>query len=234
MAKKEKVQEMFNGIAPKYDLLNHLLSMGIDKSWRKKAMKVVGAGRKDLVLDIACGYRYIKSENIIEIFEIPYSTSLEAILDKVAELIKAEKAKAKGLSDQLDFQFGDSENLTFDSNTFDAVTVAFGVRNFEHLELGLTEMCRVLKPGGKVVILEFSTPEHFPMKQLYNFYFRYILPFVGGVISGNRKAYEYLPASVFAFPQGKDFLDIMRSAGYSNVSQQRLTFGIASLYVGEK
>ena len=108
------------------------------------------------------------------------------------------------------------------------------MRNFEHLELGLTEMCRVLKPGGKVVILEFSTPEHFPMKQLYNFYFKNILPFVGGLISGDRKAYEYLPASVFAFPQGEEFLNIMRNAGFSNVSQRRLSFGIASLYIGKK
>ena len=221
MAKKEKVQEMFNGIAPKYDLLNHLLSMGIDKSWRKKAMKVVGAGRKDLVLDIACG----TGDFSIEALKHGVKRVVGADISENMLAVAREKAKAKGLSDQLDFQFGDSENLTFDSNTFDAVTVAFGVRNFEHLELGLTEMCRGLKPGGKVVILEFSTPEHFPMKQLYNFYFRYILPFVGGVISGNRKAYEYLPASVFAFPQGKNFLDIMRGAGYSNVSQQRLTFG---------
>ena len=138
------------------------------------------------------------------------------------------------LADAIELKTGDCEHMEFATGMFDVVTVAFGVRNFEHLELGLQEMYRVLKTGGKVIILEFSMPEHFPMKQLYNFYFRYILPFVGGVISGNRKAYEYLPASVFAFPQGKNFLDIMRGAGYSNVSQQRLTFGIASLYVGEK
>ena len=157
MAKKEKVQEMFNGIAPKYDLLNHLLSMGIDKSWRKKAMKVVGAGRKDLVLDIACG----TGDFSIEALKHGVKQVVGADISENMLAVAREKAKAKGLSDQLDFQFGDSENLTFDSNTFDAVTVAFGVRNFEHLELGLTEMCRVLKPGGKVVILEFSTPEHF-------------------------------------------------------------------------
>ena len=148
--------------------------------------------------------------------------------------VAREKAKKRGLADRLDFQYGDSENLSFETDTFDAVTVAFGVRNFEHLELGLTEMCRVLNPGGKVVILEFSTPEHFPMKQLYNFYFKNILPFVGGLISGDRKAYEYLPASVFAFPQGEEFLNIMRNAGFSNVSQRRLSFGIASLYIGKK
>lgn len=199
--KKRRYRRCLTGSAPKYDLLNHLLSMGIDKSWRKKAMKVVGAGRKDLVLDIACG----TGDFSIEALKHGVKRVVGADISENMLAVAREKAKAKGLSDQLDFQFGDSENLTFDSNTFDAVTVAFGVRNFEHLELGLTEMCRVLKPGGKVVILEFSTPEHFPMKQLYNFYFKHILPFVGGVISGNRKAYEYLPASVFAFPQGKIF-----------------------------
>lgn len=230
MAKKEKVQEMFNGIAPKYDLLNHLLSMGIDKCWRKKAMKVVGAGRKDLVLDIACG----TGDFSIEALKHGVKRVIGAdISEKMLEVAR-EKAKNKGLTEQLDFQYGDSENLSFEDNTFDAVTVAFGVRNFEHLEQGLTEMCRVLHPGGKVVILEFSTPERFPMKQLYNFYFKNVLPFVGGIISGNRKAYEYLPASVFAFPQGEKFLEIMHHAGYTNVSQQRLTFGIASLYIGEK
>lgn len=230
MAKKEKVQEMFNGIAPKYDLLNHLLSMGIDKRWRKKAMKVVGAGRKDLVLDIACG----TGDFSIEALKHGVKRVIGADISEKMLDVAREKAKNKGLTGQLDFQYGDSENLSFEDNTFDAVTVAFGVRNFEHLEQGLTEMCRVLRPGGKVVVLEFSTPERFPMKQLYNFYFRNVLPFVGGIISGNRKAYEYLPASVFAFPQGEKFLEIMHHAGYTNVSQQRLTFGIASLYIGEK
>ena len=230
MAKKEKVQEMFNGIAPKYDLLNHLLSMGIDKSWRKKAMKVVGAGPKELVLDIACG----TGDFSIEALKHGVKRVIGADISENMLAVAREKAKKRGLADRLDFQYGDSENLSFETDTFDAVTVAFGVRNFAHLDLGLTEMCRVLNPGGKVVILEFSTPEHFPMKQLYNFYFKNILPFVGGLISGDRKAYEYLPASVFAFPQGEEFLNIMRNAGFSNVSQRRLSFGIASLYIGKK
>ena len=165
MAKKEKVQEMFNGIAPKYDLLNHLLSMGIDKRWRRKAMKVVGAGRKELVLDIACG----TGDFSIEALKHGVKRVIGADISENMLVVAREKAKNKGLADQLDFQYGDSENLSFGNNTFDAVTVAFGVRNFEHLEQGLTEMCRVLRPGGKVVILEFSTPERFPMKQLYNF-----------------------------------------------------------------
>lgn len=193
-------------------------------------MKVVGAGPKELVLDIACG----TGDFSIEALKHGVKRVIGADISENMLAVAREKAKKRGLADRLDFQYGDSENLSFETDTFDAVTVAFGVRNFEHLELGLTEMCRVLNPGGKVVILEFSTPEHFPMKQLYNFYFKNILPFVGGLISGDRKAYEYLPASVFAFPQGEEFLNIMRNAGFSNVSQRRLSFGIASLYIGKK
>ncbi|KIO46631.1 MULTISPECIES: bifunctional demethylmenaquinone methyltransferase/2-methoxy-6-polyprenyl-1,4-benzoquinol methylase UbiE [Sanguibacteroides] len=230
MAKKERVQEMFNGIAPKYDLLNHLLSMGIDKRWRKKAMKVVGAGCKDIVLDVACG----TGDFSMEALKHGVKKVIGADISENMLTVAREKAKERKLTEQLDFRYGDSENLEFPDNTFDAVTVAFGVRNFEHLEKGLTEMYRVLKPGGKVVILEFSTPERFPMKQLYRFYFKRVLPWIGGIVSGNRKAYEYLPTSVFAFPQGEAFLKIMRSCGYRQVTQCRLTFGIASLYVGEK
>ncbi len=230
MAKKEKVQEMFNGIAPKYDLLNHLLSMGIDKSWRRKAMRELEGGRRGTVLDIACG----TGDFSIEALRHGVERVVGADISENMLAVAREKAREKGLEDRLEFRYGDSENLDFEDGTFDAVTVAFGVRNFEHLERGLAEMCRVLRPGGKVVVLEFSTPERFPMKQLYRFYFKQILPRVGGLVSGDRKAYEYLPASVFAFPQGDRFLQIMRSCGYKNVAQRRLTFGIASLYTGEK
>ena len=230
MAKKEKVQEMFNGIAPRYDLLNHLLSMGIDKSWRRKAMRELEGGRRGTVLDIACG----TGDFSIEALRHGVERVVGADISENMLAVAREKAREKGLEDRLEFRYGDSENLDFEDGTFDAVTVAFGVRNFEHLEWGLAEMCRVLRPGGKVVVLEFSTPERFPMKQLYRFYFKQILPRVGGFVSGDRKAYEYLPASVFAFPQGDRFLQIMRSCGYRNVAQRRLTFGIASLYTGEK
>ena len=230
MAKKEKVQEMFNGIAPKYDLLNHLLSMGIDKSWRRKAMRELEGGRRGTVLDIACG----TGDFSIEALRHGVERVVGADISENMLAVAREKAREKGLEDRLEFRYGDSENLDFEDGTFDAVTVAFGVRNFEHLERGLAEMCRVLRPGGKVVVLEFSTPERFPMKQLYRFYFKQILPRVGGLVSGDRKAYEYLPASVFAFPQGDRVLQIRRSCGYKNVAQRRLTFGIASLYTGEK
>ena len=230
MAKKEKVREMFNGIAPKYDLLNHLLSMGIDRSWRRKAMRELERGRRDVILDIACG----TGDFSIEALRHGAGRVVGADISENMLAVAREKAKAKGLEDRLDFRYGDSENLEFGDAAFDAVTVAFGVRNFEHLERGLSEMCRVLRPGGKVVILEFSTPERFPMKQLYRFYFRRILPRVGGMVSGDRSAYEYLPASVFAFPQGERFLEIMRRCGFRDVARRRLTFGIATLYTGVK
>ena len=230
MAKKEKVQEMFNGIAPKYDLLNHLLSLGIDKAWRRKAMRELERGAKDRVLDVACGTGDFSIEalrhGVRQVVGVDISENMLAVA--------REKARDKGLEEQLEFLNGDSEQLTFPDENFDAVTVAFGVRNFEHLERGLREMCRVLRPGGRVVILEFSTPDRFPMKQLYRFYFKHILPRVGGLVSGDRGAYEYLPASVFAFPQGDRFLDIMRACGFRDVRRRPLTFGIATLYTGEK
>lgn len=230
MAKKEKVQEMFNGIAPKYDLLNHLLSLGIDKAWRRKAMRELERGAKDRVLDVACGTGDFSIEalrhGVRQVVGVDISENMLAVA--------REKARDKGLEEQLEFLYGDSEQLTFPDENFDVVTVAFGVRNFEHLERGLREMCRVLRPGGRVVILEFSTPDRFPMKQLYRFYFKHILPRVGGLVSGDRGAYEYLPASVFAFPQGDRFLDIMRACGFRDVRRCPLTFGIATLYTGEK
>lgn len=230
MAKKEKVQEMFNGIAPKYDLLNHLLSLGIDKAWRRKAMRELERGNREQVLDVACG----TGDFSIEALRHGVKRVVGVDISENMLAVAREKARDKGLEDRLEFLYGDSEQLTFPDEDFDAVTVAFGVRNFEHLECGLREMCRVLKPGGRVVILEFSTPDRFPMKQLYRFYFKCILPRVGGLISGDRGAYEYLPASVFAFPQGNHFLEIMRSCGFRDVRRLPLTFGIATLYTGEK
>ena len=230
MAKKEMVQEMFDGIAPKYDLLNHLLSLGIDKLWRKKAMRIIGNGRASKILDVACGTGDFSMEALKHGVQRVIGVDISENMLNVAR----EKMQARGLSDRLEFVNGDCEHLPFKNDEFDAVTVAFGVRNFEHLEKGLAEMFRVVKPGGHVVILEFSRPARFPIKQLYNFYFRYLLPRIGGMISGDRQAYAYLPASVFAFPEGEKFLNILSSIGFERVSQQRLTGGIATLYVGIK
>lgn len=230
MAKKEVVRDIFNDIAPKYDLLNHLLSMNIDKGWRRKAMKCIGGNGKEHLLDVACGTGDFSMAacraGVKRVTGIDISANMVEIGRK--------KVREAGLEQRVVLQIGDSERMVFADSSFDAVTVAFGVRNFEHLEAGLKEMLRVLKPGGKVVILEFSMPEHFPMKQLYKFYFRSILPVIGGWISGNKGAYTYLPESVMKFPQGLSFLNILQSCGFTSLVQKKLTFGIASLYIAEK
>lgn len=230
MAKKEAVKEIFNDIAPKYDLLNHFLSLNIDKRWRRKAIKYIRPEEKGLLLDVACGTGDFSiaahRAGVQQVTGIDISANMVAIGQK--------KVEALGLAPYITLQAGDSEQIEFEDGHFDVVTVAFGVRNFEHLETGLKEMQRVLKKGGKVIILEFSMPEHFPMKQLYRFYFRHILPVLGGWISGNRGAYTYLPESVMKFPQGKKFMDIMKECGFQQARQQKLTFGIASIYVGVK
>ena len=230
MAKKEHVREMFDGIASKYDQLNHLLSLGIDRGWRRKSLRQLEPALGKVLLDVACGTGDFSigalRQGVRRVVGVDISENMLAVARK--------KAMALGLENELDFQPGDGENLCFPDDSFDAVTVAFGARNFEHLEKGLSEMCRVVKPGGKVLVLEFSMPRRFPMRQLYRFYFKHILPRVGGHISGDRQAYEYLPESVFAFPQGEAFIQIMHSCGFRNVLQKRFTFGIATLYVGEK
>ena len=230
MAKKEAVKEIFNDIAPKYDLLNHFLSLNIDKRWRRKAIGYIRPEEKGELLDVACGtgdfsiaaYR----AGVQKVTGIDISANMVAIGQK--------KVDNLGLTPHITLQAGDSEQIEFEDEHFDVVTVAFGVRNFEHLEAGPREMQRVLKKGGKVVILEFSMPEHFPMKQLYKFYFRHILPVLGGWISGNKGAYTYLPESVMKFPQGQAFLDILKGCGFEQATQRKLTFGIASIYIGVK
>lgn len=230
MAKKEVVQNIFNDIAPKYDLLNHLLSMNIDKGWRRRAMKYIGEHQKGSLLDVACGTGDFSiaacRKGVKQVTGIDISANMVEVGRK--------KIREMGLEKYIDLQNGDSEQMNFADGTFDVVTVAFGVRNFEHLELGLKEIYRVLKPGGKAIILEFSMPEHFPMKQLYKFYFRHVLPVIGGWISGNKGAYTYLPESVMKFPQGCTFLNIMSQCGFQNSLRQKLSGGIASIYIGEK
>ncbi len=229
MAEKETVKNLFDDIAPRYDLLNHLLSLNIDKSWRRRAVRELEAGQEEL-LDVACG------TGDFAIAAVRTGVKRVTGIDISAGMVDIGKRKveALGLSGRIALEIGDSEQMRFPDNAFDAVTVAFGVRNFEHLEQGLREMCRVLRPGGKVVILEFSMPDRFPMKQLYTLYFRRILPLFGGWISGNRGAYVYLPESVMRFPQGKVFLDIMGRSGFVRTARRKLTGGIASLYTGEK
>lgn len=222
---------MFDAIAWRYDRLNHLLSLGVDRSWRRKVVRRVKALGARRILDVATGTGDLA---MMMAQACPASTIDGIDFSEQMLSIGRQKVERAGLQHRISLSEGDAEALTARTDCYDAVTVAFGVRNFEHLECGLREMCRVLKPGGRVVILEFSTPDRFPMKQLYRFYFKCILPRVGGLISGDRGAYEYLPASVFAFPQGDHFLEIMRSCGFRDVRRLPLTFGIATLYTGEK
>ena len=228
--KKQEVRQMFNNIARRYDFLNHFLSAGIDYSWRRKAINMIGKNHPKTILDVATGTGdlaiaalKIKPEKIIGI----------DIADDMVE-VGINKIKKKNLQDIIHLQTGDSENLDFPNETFDAVMVAFGVRNFENLKKGLSEMHRVLKPGGQVLILEFSQPSKFPVKQFYNFYFRYILPFLGKIISGDKSAYTYLHDSVEVFPFGQQFMDILKETGFANTFHKSLTFGIASIYSGIK
>ncbi len=229
--KKEQVATMFNNISKTYDFLNHFLSLGIDIIWRKKAIAELKSDSPQQILDVATGtgdfaFESLKILNPKKIIGVDIS---QGMLD-----IAKQKIQKRNLSNKFEVQLGDSEKLLFDDNTFDAVTVAYGVRNFENLEKGLSDMLRVLKPGGKAVILEFSKPKVFPVKQLYSFYFNYVTPSIGKIFSKDNSAYKYLPESVAAFPDGKDFIDLMKRVGYQNTKNRPLAFGICSIYTGIK
>lgn len=229
-SKKEEVAEMFNNISGKYDFLNHFLSMGIDRVWRKKAIKMLQTIQPKRILDIATGTGDFALEALSlkpkEIIGIDIS---EGMLAKGRE-----KMTRKKVDQIISMRLGDSENLPFEDNYFDALTVGFGVRNFENLEKGLVEMLRVVRPGGKLIILEFSKPKRFPVKQYYAFHSKYIIPFFGKRISKDEKAYAYLPESVAAFPEGKDFEKILISLGYKDVQLKLVSGGIATIYSGVK
>lgn len=231
LEKKQQVAEMFNSIAFRYDFLNRFLSVGIDVRWRKKAIAQLAALRPAHVLDVATGtgdvaimtWQQLKPEKITGI-------------DISAGMLELGRKKIEklGLSRQISLQQGDSEVIHFPDNHFDAVTVAFGVRNFQNLEKGLSEMLRVLKPGGRLVVLEFSKPTNFLFKGLYNFYMNVVTPAFGRLFSKNREAYSYLNESVKAFPEGQPFLSIMKETGFGDIYLKRLTMGICTIYVGAK
>ncbi|KAB1066020.1 bifunctional demethylmenaquinone methyltransferase/2-methoxy-6-polyprenyl-1,4-benzoquinol methylase UbiE [Salibacter halophilus] len=228
--KKEQVAEMFDNIAGNYDFLNHFLSLGIDILWRKKAIKLLKPVKPKTVLDVATG----TGDFAVQALDLkPEKVTGVDISNKMLDVGRV-KMKKKNVEDIVEMKYGDSENLPFEDESYDAITVAFGVRNFENLEKGLAEMHRVLTKKGKTVIIEFSKPQHFPIKQLYNFYFKSILPNLGKWVSKDQRAYTYLPESVEAFPYGQKFLDVMESVGYTNTKCIPLTFGIASIYTGEK
>jgi demethylmenaquinone methyltransferase/2-methoxy-6-polyprenyl-1,4-benzoquinol methylase len=221
---------MFNSIAKRYDFLNHFLSAGIDIIWRKKAVKLLEKAQPKTILDIATG----TGDFALEAVRLKPQQITGIDISEGMLAVGREKIQKRGLSHLIQLHVGDSENIQFPDNHFDAITVAFGVRNFENLEKGLSEMWRVLKPGGMVVILEFSKPQSFPMKQGYNFYFKNILPLFGKLISKDNAAYTYLPESVQAFPDGNDFLSIFQRIGFKDTKWHSLTFGISSIYTGIK
>ena len=212
--KTTQVRRMFDSIAGTYDQLNHTLSLGIDKIWRRKGIAFLRPFSPASILDIATGIGADISEGMMEVGR-----------QKVAEA---------GLSDHITFEYQDCTALTYPDNSFDAVTAAFGVRNFENIEQGITEMYRVLKPGGHLMILELSSPVHFPMKQLYNIYSKVVIPTVGRLLSKEHTAYSYLPASIKVVPQGKVMTDLLSRVGFSEARSHTFTFGICSLYTGSK
>ncbi len=230
LSKKAQVADMFNNIAGRYDFLNHFLSMGIDKGWRRKAIAEIQETRPNVILDVATG----TGDLAIAASKIgPQHIIGVDIAEQMLE-VGRKKIKAKGLDKIISLQLADSEALPFVEGAFDAITCAYGVRNFEHLEAGLKDMNRVLRTGGKVAILEFSQPQKFPIKQIYKFYFKYILPLLGKMVSKHSRAYTYLPESVMAFPEGHKFCSILEQCGFKNAKARPLTFGITTLYTAYK
>lgn len=232
MPKKEKIQAMFDGIAPSYDKLNHVMSLNVDKLWRKHALREIVDGTPQQILDVACG----TGDSTIAIAAAAGSGS-RVIGSDISEGMMAlvmEKAAHEGVHDRIRLQVADGENLPYEEGTFHRVTCAFGIRNFEHKEKGLQEFYRVLRPGGKAVILELSVPRNKTVRWFYDLYFMHILPWIGGLISGNKAAYEYLPASVHAFPSPQAFCGMMTEAGFTNVRHKAFTLGLCRMYVGEK
>ena len=229
-SKREQIESMFDEIAGKYDFFNHTLSLGIDKSWRKKGISTLKDLHPKKILDIATGTgdlaietcRLLKPENILGI----------DLSEKMMSVGREKVAKA-GLTDIISFDKRDCVDLQLENDSFDAATVAFGLRNFEQLDRSLQEILRVLKSGGKFMILELTTPDFFPMKQAYQLYSK-LIPFVGNCISHNSTAYHYLPKSIEAFPQGEEMKAILEKNGFKNVSYRKLTFGICMMYLGSK
>lgn len=274
MPKKENIQDMFDSIAPEYDKLNHIMSLDIDKTWRKRALNQIfrpngseramaAAGDSETgglhVLDIACGTGDFSIAIAKEMLRRAAGNRDAAQPQEDADAgdflrtggywpgkvigvdlsegmlkIMGDKVRAAGLEKMISYETGDCENLRFEDGTFDRVTVAFGVRNFENREKGLKEMLRVLRPGGELVILELSVPSNAVMRWLYKLYFLHVLPVIGGKVSGDKAAYKYLPASVLNFPGKKEFMQTLRDCGYRNVRHKSFTFGICRMYCGEK
>lgn len=229
--KTAQVEQMFNNIAPTYDVLNHRLSWDIDRGWRRKAIRQLEPFHPQSILDIATGTGdfALMAAQMLQPQHIIGADIAEGMME-----IGRQKVERLKLSNCITFERQDCTALTFDDNTFDAVTAAFGIRNFADLDKGLSEMCRVLKPGGHLSIVELTTPVSFPMKQLFHVYSHTVLPVYGRLISKDTSAYSYLTKTIEAFPQGELMVDILRRAGFSEARFQRLTFGICTMYFATK
>ena len=228
-SKREQVERMFDNISPQYDLLNRMLSLGIDQGWRRRVMRLVAEEPVEHLLDVATGTADLA---ILASKRVPHVTGVD-ISEGMLEHGRTKVTK-RGLEKRVVLQRADSAALPFPDSTFDAVTVAFGVRNFEELERGIAEMRRVLKPNGRLFVLEFSKPQHTPFRQLFRFYFHNVMPFIGKLVSRDNAAYTYLPKSVDAFPEGPEFVRLMGASGLRETHSESLTGGVATLYVGRK
>ena len=228
MPSKQQIQHLFNDIAPSYDKLNHIMSFGIDRSWRRKAVRAIADSEQPLrVLDVATG----TGDFAIAIAKKLSQGSEIVGIDLSEQMLEVGRQKVSG---NIALQQGDVECLDFEEDSFDRVSVAFGVRNFEHLEQGLSEMYRVLRPGGKLVILELSYPDNPFVLWCYKLYALHFLPFIGGLISGQKEAYAYLPKSILAFPKAEKFVPLLRQLGFRQVTVRKFTFGTCLMYVAEK
>ena len=230
-SKKEQVASMFDSISKKYDFLNRFLSLGIDQGWRKKAISNLKEKPLNHLLDIATG----TADMALMAHKQIHPTKITGI-DISEGMMQYGRIKIaeKGLENIIDLKLGDSTDIPFEDAQFDGAMVAFGVRNFANLEIGLKEINRVLQPGSRLVVLEFSQPSSFWFKPIYTLYMKWITPTVGKLFSGNKEAYAYLNESVIAFPEGKAFLSVLEKAGFKNVQQEKLTLGICSIYIGDK
>ena len=229
-AKKKQVARMFDNISSRYDFLNHFLSLGIERVWRRKAIDLLQELKPTTILDVATG----TGDFAIAALKSGAKKITGIDISKEMVAVGREKVKKLGLEEKIELLSGDSEAIQFPDLTFDAATVAFGVRNFEHLDKGLRELFRVLKHGGLLCVLEFSKPRNKLVKFGYRFYSRTLMPRIGSMISGDDSAYTYLPESVEEFPDGEKFITFMKESGFGQIREYRLTFGIATIYIGKK
>ena len=229
-SKKDQVAQMFNNIAYRYDFLNSLLSLGIHKGWRRKCVQLISEKKPKHLLDVATG----TADFAIECMKLNPTSVIGIDISEGMMKFGREKIEKLNLQNKISLQYGDAETCDLPSNSIDAITVGFGVRNFQNLEKGLQNMNRILKPGGQICILEFSTPRKFPMKQFYKFHFKYITPTVGKLFSKDSSAYTYLPESIKVFPDNERFVEILEKTGYYKATFQAVSFGLAAIYLAEK